>query len=121
MTPWRTNILPYNGDSLTVGVNDPNQVPYEFSLSQNYPNPFNPSTTIKYAVNVNADITLSVYNILGQVVSLMKKANVQPGYDEFKFDGTGLSSGVYLYQLKVKNLSTSQVIDTRVNKMILLK
>ena len=51
----------------------------------------------------------------------MKKTNVQPGYDEFKFDASGLSSGVYFYQLKVKNLSNSQVFDTKVNKMVLLK
>ncbi len=105
----------------TVGVDDGTQIPLSIELFENYPNPFNPSTTIKYSVNVSADVTLSVYNILGQAVSTMKKTNVQPGYDEFRFDGSGLSSGVYLYQLKVKNLSSSQVINTKVNKMILLK
>ncbi len=105
----------------SVGVNDPVQVPLSIELFENYPNPFNPSTTIKYSTNVNADVTLSVYNILGQTVSVMRKLNVQPGFDEFKFDGSGLSSGVYLYQLKVTNLSSSQVVNTQVNKMVLLK
>ena len=105
----------------SVGVGDPALIPLSIELFDNYQNPFNPSTTIKYSVNVNADVSLSVYNILGQAVSVMNQTNVQPGYNEFKFDGTGLSSGVYLYQLKVKNLNTSQVVNTKVNKMVLLK
>jgi hypothetical protein len=105
----------------TVGVNDEALVPTSIELYKNYPNPFNPTTTIKFSVNVNSDVTLSVYNLLGQVVSEMKKTNLQPGYGEFKFDAGGLSSGVYFYQLKVKNLSNAQVIDTKVNKMVLLK
>jgi len=104
-----------------VGVNDDIQIPLSIQLFENYPNPFNPATTIKYSVNVNADVTLSVYNILGQTVSEIKQVNVTPGYHEFIFDGTGLSSGVYLYQLKVKNQNTSQVINTKVNKMVLIK
>lgn len=105
----------------SVGVNDENNLPLSIELFDNYPNPFNPSTTIKYSVNVNADVTLSVYNILGQTVSIMNQTNVQPGFAEFQFDAGGLSSGVYLYQLNVKNLSSSQVVNTKVNKMILLK
>jgi hypothetical protein len=105
----------------SVGVNEPAPVPLSIELFENYPNPFNPSTTIRYSVNVNADVTLSVYNVLGQVVSVMNQTNVQPGNNEFRFDGSGLSSGVYLYQLKVKNNSSSQIINTEVNKMILLK
>jgi hypothetical protein len=103
------------------GVDDKVPVPLSIELLGNYPNPFNPSTKIKYSVNVNADVTLSVFNILGQRVSIMNKSNVQAGNDEFNFNSTGLSSGVYLYQLKVKNLSNSQVIDTKVSKMVLLK
>lgn len=104
-----------------VGVEDDIQIPLSIELFENYPNPFNPVTTIKYSVNVNADVTLSVYNILGQTVSIVKQTDVTPGFNEFKFNGTGLSSGVYLYQLKIKNLSNSQVINTKVNKMVLLK
>ena len=105
----------------TVGVNDQALVPTSIELFKNYPNPFNPTTTIKFSVNVNSDVTLSVYNLLGQVISEMKQTNVQPGYGEFKFDGSGLSSGVYFYKLNVKNQSSSQVISTKVNKMVLLK
>ncbi|MEJ2194584.1 MAG: T9SS type A sorting domain-containing protein [Ignavibacteriaceae bacterium] len=104
-----------------VGVGEDVSIPTSITLFENYPNPFNPSTTIKYSINVNADVTLSVYNILGQFISEMKKTNVPAGNDEFKFIGNGLSSGVYFYQLKVENSSNSQVINTKVHKMILLK
>ncbi|HSR18325.1 MAG TPA: T9SS type A sorting domain-containing protein [Ignavibacteriaceae bacterium] len=104
-----------------VGVNDEIAVPTSIMLYKNYPNPFNPTTTIKYSTNVIADVTLSVYNILGQVVSVMKKTNVPAGFDEFKFDAGGLSSGVYFYQLDVKNLSSTNVFSSKVMKMVLLK
>ena len=110
------------GPALTpVGVKDKPPIPTSIKLYANYPNPFNPTTTIKYSVTVNAEITLSVYNTLGQAVSVMKKTNVPAGYDEFKFDAGALSSGVYFYQLKVTNLANHEKVDSKVNKMIVLK
>jgi len=105
----------------TVGITDNLPIPTSIKLFDNYPNPFNPTTTIKYSLNVNADVTLSVYNILGQAVSVMKKTNVPAGYDEFKFDAGALSSGVYFYQLEIKNLAKSDVVNSKVKKMVLLK
>ena len=104
-----------------VSVDDKIQVPLSIELLGNYPNPFNPSTKIKYSINVMSDVTLSVFNILGQRVSVMNNLNVQPGYNEFNFDASGLASGVYLYQLKIHNLRSSQEINTKVSKMVLLK
>ena len=104
-----------------VGVNDKLPIPLSIQLFDNYPNPFNPSTTISYTTNMTADVKLSVYNILGQQVAEMKHSGVPAGYNQFKFDAGKLSSGVYLYQLSVKNLNNEQVVNTQVNKMILLK
>jgi len=104
-----------------TGVNDNPSIPTSIELYSNYPNPFNPSTTIKYALSVDADITLSVYNTLGQVVAQIKRSGVKAGYDEFQFNANGLSSGIYFYQLEVKNLSSKQIVESKVNKMILLK
>lgn len=105
-----------------VGVNDKNKnIPTSIELYANYPNPFNPATTIKYSVTVNSDITLSVYNTLGQMVSQINKSNVKAGFDEIRFNAGSLSSGVYFYQLKVKNLANNSTIESKVNKMILLK
>ncbi|MGE5681718.1 MAG: T9SS type A sorting domain-containing protein [Bacillota bacterium] len=104
-----------------VSVNEKVHVPLSLELFANYPNPFNPSTTIKYSINTSADITLYVYNPLGQVVSEMRKANAPAGFGEFKFNAGRLSSGVYFYQIKVKDLSDSKMLESRVNKMIILK
>jgi len=109
------------GPAIPVGVDDQFLIPSSIELYNNYPNPFNPITTIKYTTNVTADVTLYVYDILGQVVSEMNRTNITPGYNEFKFNADGLASGVYLYCLKVKDLSNSQVIYTKVHKMMLLK
>ncbi len=104
-----------------VGVTDKNVKPTRFQLFDNYPNPFNPSTTISYSINVNADVTLSVYNVLGQVVSVMKKTNVPVGQNEFKFNAGNLASGVYFYQLRIQNLNNANTMNSKVKKMVLLK
>ena len=96
-------------------------MPLSIELLGNYPNPFNPSTKIKYSVNMLSDVTLSIYNILGQRISVINNFNVQPGYNEINFDGSQLASGVYLYQLKIRNQSSMQEVNTKVSKMVLMK
>lgn len=102
-------------------VEDNIQLPLSIELLGNYPNPFNPSTKIKYSVNMLSDVTLSIYNILGQRISVINNFNVQPGYNEINFDGSQLASGVYLYQLKIRNQSSMQEVNTKVSKMVLMK
>ncbi len=91
------------------------EVPATFSLSQNYPNPFNPSTTIRFALPQTSNVTLKVYNMNGQEVStLINNSTVQAGINEYKFDASKLSSGIYFYTLTAGNFK-----DTK--KMILIK
>jgi hypothetical protein len=104
-----------------VDVKDNVQIPTSIELFDNYPNPFNPTTTIQFSTNVTSDVTLSVYNLLGQLVTEMKKSNVPAGFDKFEFNAKGLSSGVYFYQLRVKNATSGQIVDSKVKKMVLLK
>lgn len=77
--------------------------PASFSLKNNYPNPFNPSTTIEYEVLNTGLVTLTVYNVLGQVVAVLQDGYQQAGVYTVQFDGTGLTSGVYLYELAAGN------------------
>jgi hypothetical protein len=72
----------------------------EFQLRQNYPNPFNPSTTIRYGLPNRSHVTLTVYSSLGQQVALLQNGELEAGYHEVKFDGNGLSSGVYFYTIE---------------------
>ncbi len=99
----------------TVGVEKvTNELPQSFALYQNYPNPFNPSTTIKFALPVAGNVKINVYNSLGQLVETLVDREMQSGYHELNFDGAGLASGIYLYQLQAGEYNS-------VKKMILLK
>jgi photosystem II stability/assembly factor-like uncharacterized protein len=92
------------------------EIPFvnEFSLSQNYPNPFNPTTNLQYAIGSRQFITLKVYDILGREIATLVNDEKPAGEYEVEFDGAGLPSGIYFYQLKA-----GEYIETR--KMILLK
>jgi hypothetical protein len=90
------------------------QLPTAVSLAQNYPNPFNPSTTITYALPKSSDMRLSVYDLLGREVSVLVNERKDAGVHEVKFDGSGLSSGVYLYRLRAGDF-----VQTR--KLLLLQ
>jgi hypothetical protein len=83
-------------------------------LKQNYPNPFNPSTTIEYALPQNAQVTLKVYNVIGQEVKTLANGVEPAGVHSIKFDATNLTSGVYFYRLQAGSFS-------QVNRMLLLK
>jgi hypothetical protein len=83
-------------------------------LYQNYPNPFNPNTIIRYQLPKSALVNLSVYDILGREVSVLVNERKKAGYHEVKFDGTGLSSGVYFYRL-----TAGSYVETR--KLVLMR
>ncbi len=97
-------------------------VPDKFSLEQNYPNPFNPSTSIQYAVGNRQYVSLKVYDVLGNEVATLVNEYKTAGTYEVEFDASSLSSGVYYYQLKAGDPSSSSgqgFVQTR--KMILMK
>ena len=89
-------------------------LPKEFKLEQNYPNPFNPSTKIEFTIPQSGRYNLSVYNVLGQLVSLISDDEYVSGYYKVNFDATRLASGMYIYRLSGNNVNISK-------KMILMK
>ena len=102
-----------------TAVNNRKYMPAGFALSQNYPNPFNPSTTITYSIpdvetTRRVASTLKVYDILGREVATLVNEEISPGNYEVKFDGTGLSSGLYFYTLRAGGFTQSK-------KMVFLK
>jgi hypothetical protein len=88
--------------------------PVDFSLHQNYPNPFNPETSIKFTLQKDSNVRLSVYNIRGQEVAVIVDEMKSRGIHQVTFDATSLTSGVYFYKLK-----TNQGVLTK--KMLLLQ
>lgn len=89
-------------------------LPGEFKLSQNYPNPFNPTTRIEYSVPIRSQVSLKVFNLLGQVVMTLVDEVQQPGNYAATFNATGLTSGVYFYKLESGDVSLSK-------KLVLIK
>lgn len=86
----------------------------KFFLSQNYPNPFNPLTTIYYEVVQDGNVTIEVYDVLGRSVVLLVSEFKRAGTYAVLFDGSQLSSGVYIYKMTSGNFSA-------VKKMVLQK
>jgi hypothetical protein len=87
----------------------------QYSLNQNYPNPFNPSTRIKYQLPSITQVTLKVYDVLGNEVATLVNEEKLAGIYEVEFSASNrFASGVYFYQLKA-----GEFIQTK--KMILIK
>ncbi|HEY6436975.1 MAG TPA: T9SS type A sorting domain-containing protein, partial [Ignavibacteriaceae bacterium] len=82
--------------------------PAVFYLAQNYPNPFNPSTNILYSVPTDGNVSLKVYDILGNEVSTLVDEFKQAGTFDVVFDGSNLSSGVYYYRLTTLEMTTTK-------------
>lgn len=91
-----------------------NQVPKEYELFQNYPNPFNPSTTISYSLPKQSQVTLKVYDILGNEIETLDNEEKAAGTHKINFNASNLSSGLYFYKLEAENYVEGK-------KMILLK
>jgi photosystem II stability/assembly factor-like uncharacterized protein len=76
------------------------ELPDEYGLSPNYPNPFNPSTTIKYELPKSSVVRVSLFDMLGREIAVLVDETRNAGTYEVQFEGEGLSSGVYFYQLR---------------------
>lgn len=86
----------------------------EFYISQNYPNPFNPSTSIKYAIGSRQNVSIVIYDVLGNEVAVLVNEEKPAGEYEIRFNASTLVSGIYVYRLKTNGKIISK-------KMILLK
>jgi hypothetical protein len=97
-----------------TGVEQNNSLPTAYSLLQNYPNPFNPSTTIEFGLPNASNVTLKVYNMLGEEVASVVNQTMTAGYHTVVFDASKLASGMYIYRIVAGNF-------IQVKKMTMLK
>jgi hypothetical protein len=92
----------------------PGAEPMAFLLEQNYPNPFNPSTTILFSLRHHAQTNLTLFNALGQVITVLINGEVSAGSHAVRLDGSNLASGVYFYRLKAgEYVATKRLILVR--------
>ena len=116
-TAYTYTVTDANGASASLALQT---LPATFVLADNFPNPFNPATTIKYALPQAADVELTVYNVVGQVVRTLVAEHQSAGryvveWDATNDNGHSLSSGMYFYRLQ----AGSEFRE--VKKMLLLK
>jgi hypothetical protein len=88
--------------------------PDRYNLAQNFPNPFNPTTSIRYSIPKRSNVTLKVYDILGNEVANLVNEEKNRGVYTVTFNASALASGIYFYTLRAEGF-----IQTK--KMLLLK
>jgi hypothetical protein len=89
-------------------------LPAEISLLQNYPNPFNPATIIQYWLPERSKVSLTIYDMLGERISVLVDKIEEPGMKKATFNGERYSNGIYYYRLTIGDR-----IETK--KMVLMK
>ena len=108
------NLTVMKMDGAPVVNVESDEIPLTFELDQNYPNPFNPATTIEYTLPKASEVTLTIYNLLGQQVALLVDQSQAAGRYNVRFNASHLASGMYLYRL-----STGDFVQTKA--MLLIK
>ncbi len=104
----------FNTTGIIAIENGGSIIPDEYSLSQNYPNPFNPSTVINYQLPVASYVKLSIFDVLGQNVSIIVNKSQNAGNHNIEWNAANYPSGVYFYQIEAGSFSS-------IRKMILIK
>jgi hypothetical protein len=115
-------VIAQGGGRLATEINPVNreaELPTSFELAQNYPNPFNPTTEINFSLQHGADVSLEIYNIMGQRVATLVDEYRESGahsvtWDGRDTDGKPASSGIYFYRLRSGSFNETK-------KMMLLK
>jgi endonuclease I len=97
-----------------TAITEQTKKPETFNLQQNFPNPFNPSTEIRFELREAGNVTLRIYDILGNLVNELVNTRMSSGLHKVTFAGDNLSAGVYYYQLQVGS-------EAQTKKMILMK
>ncbi|PJA28466.1 MAG: hypothetical protein CO189_04680 [candidate division Zixibacteria bacterium CG_4_9_14_3_um_filter_46_8] len=88
-----------NADWASRGWGENNIIPTEFALNSSYPNPFNATTAITFELPIASNVSLEIYNLMGQKVATLAEGNKAAGYHSVTWDAANYSSGIYFYKL----------------------
>jgi len=100
---WSNNQL-YMVSNLTEAV----VLPESFSLDRAYPNPFNPTTTLSFAIPIDSEVFLSVYNLQGREIVSLINGNIEAGYHSVVWDANSYASGVYFVKMVAGDFVNTQ-------------
>ena len=89
-------------------------IPDHFALDQNYPNPFNPTTVIRYQLPVESQVTIKIFNVIGQEVATLVDGIQKPGFKSVEWNANGFGSGVYFCRFRASDFAQTR-------KLLLLK
>jgi hypothetical protein len=101
--------------SSAIRGSDNGSKPDEYRLFQNYPNPFNPSTKIQYSISKPSQVTIKIFNIIGQQMDVLVNTYQMADQYQIKFDGSNHSSGIYYCQMIIND----RISQTK--KMVLIR
>ena len=116
---WRVGLDTSECEDQELGFSNITNTPEKFRLNQNYPNPFNPVTSLSYDLPEDSYVSIIIYDLLGNVVNNLVKANQSSGYKSVQWNATNnsgqpVSAGLYLYTIEAGEFRQTK-------KMILLK
>lgn len=103
-----------SGSVTSVNDGSKESLPTNYELNQNYPNPFNPTTSISFTLSKVENVSLTVYNIIGQEVASLINGQMNAGLHVVTFNAAKLASGIYFYRLQTSDF-------VAIKKMVLLK
>lgn len=96
-------------------------IPVRYSLSQNYPNPFNPDTKISYELGKPSNVTITIYNILGQLIGTYKSEFQREGSYTVNVNLNGFASGAYFYILEARDTDNIDLYFSEAKEMMYVK
>jgi photosystem II stability/assembly factor-like uncharacterized protein len=118
---YRLKQIDYNGtfEYSNVIVAEVDFALKEFVLNQNYPNPFNPSTVISFQLAAGSQVTLRIFNVIGEEVATLVNEKLEEGIYNYEFEAAELNSGIYFYTIDVIEANGSKYSSTK--KMMVIK
>lgn len=110
-------------DATTLGIDfsvDPG-VPTKFSISEVYPNPFNPEAHVTYELPVTANVSIRIYNIIGQEIELVRHIRQSPGIYHIRWQANQHPSGLYFLRYEARSVENGDIEYRETRKMLLVK
>ncbi|MBT4283201.1 MAG: T9SS type A sorting domain-containing protein, partial [Candidatus Marinimicrobia bacterium] len=108
-----------NPENPWLGIIGNDVIPNDFAIHGNYPNPFNPITTLRFDIDIQSNVSITVFNVIGEEIKTLQNGDLAPGQYNVKWNardnnGKAVPSGMYLYSIQSNG-------RTLTGKMLLLK